>query len=62
MEVNVKTGLYPFGGFSYGAEADSDIYVKSTFDLKISFSFRAEYLYPLNDIFKVGAGLEYASG
>ena len=61
-EINVKAGLYPFGGFTLEDEVMPNVYMNQKVVLEVSFSFAAEYLYPLNDIFKVGVGLEYSLG
>jgi hypothetical protein len=53
-DVIVKLGLDPVGNFHLESEGRSD-----SEGMKFGLNFSAEYLYPVHDIVKIGAGLEY---
>ncbi|MDR1695328.1 MAG: outer membrane beta-barrel protein [Endomicrobium sp.] len=54
-EVNVKLGLDPVGNF----DAKLDLGEDASESFKFGFNLSAEYLYPVHEIVRVGAGLEY---
>lgn len=51
--INLKVGLDVAGGISGGKD------FSGSEDVKAGFSLAAEYLFKFNDVFKLGAGLEY---